>query len=153
MWICFPVKRIISSVAIADDYATNVSTYKKVLVPEIYKGIGLALYGTNSRLEYDLKLLPAQIKNIALQITGVERIFLSKQGDLCLRNGGASLVQHRPHAYQVINNRKMPVRAKYVLHGKFEVGFELAAYDHGKPVIIDPELCFRLYSEAVAAMS
>ncbi|HXR77418.1 MAG TPA: SBBP repeat-containing protein [Bryobacteraceae bacterium] len=124
-------------------WATDIPTYKKILVPDIYKGIDLVIYGTSSRLEYDLDLASgASPKNIALQVDGVQRITISKQGDLLLCNGGASIVQHRPRVYQVIQNHKMPVRAKYVLRGKFEVGFELAAYDHRKPVIIDPELSF-----------
>jgi hypothetical protein len=124
-------------------WKTNIPTYRKIVVPEIYKEIDLAVYGTNSQLEYDLMLAPgANANSIVLQFKGVHQISVSKQGDLWLRNGSASLMQHRPRAYQVIHHHKTPIEAKYVLRGTFEVGFELAGYDCRQPVIIDPELSF-----------
>jgi hypothetical protein len=124
-------------------WASGIPTYKKVLIPKIYKGVDLVVYGTNAQLEYDLNLAPgANLQDIILQFSGIQRMTISKEGNLILQDGDASLVQHQPHAYQLIGDRKTPVRAKYVLRGRFAVGFELADYDRSKPVTIDPELSF-----------
>ena len=60
---------------------------------------------------------------------------------------GGELRFHRPVVYQNAGSGpRTLVDGRFVLHtSKVEVGFEVAAYDRGRPLIIDPVLAYSTY--------
>jgi len=66
---------------------------------------------------------------------------VDSQGDLVLRLSNGELRQHKPLVYQNIDGQRKNVDARFVIAGR-EVGFEVAAYDKSRTLVIDPTLVY-----------
>jgi len=55
------------------------------------------------------------------------------------------VVQRAPIIYQEIDGARRTISGRYVLEGKTQVGFQVAAYDRTKPLVIDPVLVYSTY--------
>ena len=128
-------------------WRTNVPTYRKVAYQEVYPGIDLVYYGTDQRqLEYDFIVAPgADPKAITLHFEGAESIELDAQGNLLLHLSEGKVRVRKPDIYQKGAGAQQEISGTFVLEGKNGVGFEVAAYDVDKPLIIDPVLVYSTY--------
>ncbi len=135
---------------------TDIPTYARVKYSGVYPGVDLVYYGDQGgKLEYDFVVAPgADPSAIALGVADQYRLPLriTAQGDLVvkLREGEASF--HKPMVYQKkpgtgdsdIENRQS-VEGHYLLDAQDHVHFQLGAYDHKRPLIIDPILAYATY--------
>ena len=129
-----------------DKWRTNVPHYAKVQYEDVYPGVDLVYYGNQRQLEYDLVVGPgADPDAITLSFEGVERLRIDAQGDLLLETPDGEIRQHKPLVYQEVDGVRRQIAGFYVLHGGHQVGFEVAAYDAGQPLIIDPMLVYSTY--------
>src|SRR5258706_230791 len=120
-------------------WRTDVPTYAKVRYRAIYPGIDLVYYGNQRQLEYDFIVAPgADPKKIALGFKGADKLEIDAKGDLVLRAAGGEVRQHKPVVYQEIDGIRQEIDGGYVRKGANRVGFQLAAYDTSRPLIIDP---------------
>jgi Bacterial Ig-like domain (group 3)/Beta-propeller repeat len=120
-------------------WRTNVPTYGKVKYEGIYSGIDLVYYGNQRQLEYDFIVSPgADPHRIAFDISGAKRIRRDGKGDLVFKVGDDEMRWHKPVAYQEKGGTRQEIAAHYAITDKNRVGFELAKYDVGKPLYIDP---------------
>jgi uncharacterized protein (TIGR03437 family) len=120
-------------------WRTNVPNYARIRYADVYPGIDMLCYGQGRRLEYDLIVAPgADPRRIELAWEGNARIRLNAEGDVVLATRLGEIVQKRPRVYQESGDRRVPVAAGYALHGEKRVTFDLAAYDHSLPLVIDP---------------
>ena len=127
-------------------WRTNVPTYARVQYKDVYPGVDLVYYGNQRQLEYDLIVAPgADPGAITLSFEGVERLRIDAQGDLVLDTSGGEIRQHKPLVYQEVDGVQREISGAYVLNGGRQVGFEVAAYDASKPLIIDPVLSYSTY--------
>jgi len=145
---------------------TNVPTYAKVKYEDVYPGVDLVYYGNQGQLEYDFVVAPGvDPGHIVLDVVaeGVNpstepnsgqrgerrrsRLDIDDNGDLLVGTAGGEVVFHKPVVYQRIedNGRRRTVDSHYVLKDDREVTFELASYDHRKPLVIDPVLTYSTY--------
>jgi hypothetical protein len=123
---------------------SGIPTYGKVSYAGIYPGIDLVFYGNQSQLEYDFVIAPhADAAQIAWEIDGA-KLAVDGDGNLELNaaNGPASF--KKPVIYQTDGDTKLPVQGHYVVAGN-KVSFALGAYDHSKPLVIDPILSYLTY--------
>jgi hypothetical protein len=58
---------------------------------------------------------------------------------------GRRIHQTRPSIYQELNGRRREISGGYTLKGGHRVGFHVAPYDRGRPLIIDPVLVYSTY--------
>jgi len=127
-------------------WRSNVPTYAKVKYRDIYPGVDLVYYSNQRQLEYDFIVAPgADPHSVALSFTGLQRLSLDDQGALVLRENGRVVQFGKPGIYQKIDGERREIPGGYVLRNAHEVGFELAAYDATKPLIIDPTLSYSTY--------
>jgi hypothetical protein len=120
-------------------WRTNVQTYSKVKYEGIYSGIDLIFYGNQRQLEYDFIVAPGvDPHRIAFDISGAKQIRKDEQGDLVFKTGEGEIRWHKPVAYQEKDGTRQLVAACYAITDKNRVGFELAKYDAGRPLYIDP---------------
>ena len=127
-------------------WRTNVPTYGKVEYRNIYPGIDLLYYGNQQQLEYDLVVAPGADAGAArLGISGAGKIKIDSGGDLVLDTSGGTVYLRKPIAYQQTANGRQSVEARYALGGAGQVAFEIGAYDHAKPLVIDPVLIYSTY--------
>ena len=136
-------------------WRTNVPTYTKVQYHEVYPGVDLVYYGNQRQLEYDFVVAPgADPTAIRLAFAGAENIEMDAHGDLVLHAPGGHVRLHKPLVYQEVDGVKQVISGNYILlepetpaprSPSPRVGFQVAAYDMSKPLIIDPVLSYSTY--------
>jgi hypothetical protein len=120
-------------------WRTNLPTYAKVKYEGIYSGIDLVYYGNQRQLEYDFIVAPgADPRRIQFDVRGAKRIRRDAHGELVLKIGEGEIRWHKPVVYQEKNGTRQLVAARYLITAANRVGFELAKYDVGRPLYIDP---------------
>jgi aldose sugar dehydrogenase len=130
----------------AENWHTDVPTFRKVVYEGIYPGIDLAFYGNQKRIEYDLEIAPgADPRAIRLAFDRGVRPRISADGDLILRSKDISVVERKPLIYQNVNGARRTVEGHYALLRHREVAFEIGEYDRTKPLVIDPTLVYSTY--------
>ena len=124
-------------------WRSNIPSYAKVKYGDIYPGVDLVCYGNQRQLEYDFVIAPgADVGRIRLAFEGAEEMRIDTGGDLVFRIAGTELRQHKPAVYQEVDGRKHFLPGRYVLRGRRAVGFEVAAYERDKALVIDPVLAY-----------
>jgi hypothetical protein len=140
----------------------NISTFAKVRYKNVYPGIDLIYHGNRSQLEYDFVAAPgADVSTITMAVGALHAIEeksetasdittrIDSDGNLILDAQHGQIVLHKPVAYQNPDSHKPTsktyVDARYVVKGKNQIGFEVAAYDATEALIIDPILSYSTY--------
>jgi uncharacterized repeat protein (TIGR01451 family) len=134
---------------------THVPNYARVQYEGIYPGVDLVYYGHQRQLEYDFVVAPgANPKSIRLAFEGAGQMKVGTEGDLVLSGEGGELRFQKPVVYQLTGGRDRTqtsegvrtfIDGRYLLEGKSQVSFYLAAYDRSKPLVIDPVLSYSTY--------
>jgi len=125
---------------------TDVPTFRRVVYDELYPGIDLSFYGNQKQIEYDFEVAPgADPSAIRLAFDRGVHPGISAKGDLVLKTKGVELIQRKPIVHQTINGQRRTIAGSYQLLPNREVGFEVAEYDHGQPLVIDPTLVYSTY--------
>lgn len=140
------------------NWQTNVANYAKVRYEDVYPGVDLVYYGNQGQLEYDFVVAAgADPQAIAMSFTGARRTRVDAQsGDLVLKAGRQEVRFHKPVVYQVDSTVDSPnepratagkhfIEAHYVVDAHHRMTFQLAPYDHGKALVIDPTLSYSTY--------
>ena len=138
-----------------EKWKTNIPTYSKVHYHDVYPEIDLTYYGNQGQLEFDFIVAPgADPTVIRLAFEGLDDthgktpLRIDGQGNLLLRSAEGELRLHTPQIYQEIDAMRVPVRGQFklltsapdTLASPPAVGFEVAAYDTSRSLIIDPVL-------------
>src|SRR5436309_965995 len=127
-------------------WRTNIPTYAKVEYRDVYPGVNLVYYGKQQQLEYDFVVSPgADPRAITLAFEGVDSMAIDALGDLVLRADGSEVRLRKPFVYQDHDGQRVVIPTWYVLKSERQVGFEVAAYDTHKPLVIDPTLAYSTY--------
>jgi hypothetical protein len=127
-------------------WKTNIPNYAKVKYSAVYPGVDLVFYGNQGQMEYDFTVAPgADPRLIALGFEGTTALRVDEVGDLILRTNAGEIRQGRPVVYQQIDGAKRIIPASYLVKGKNQVAFQIANYDRGKPLVIDPTLAFSTF--------
>ncbi len=149
-----------SSYFIGDDpkkWQSGIPNFARVRYRSVYPGVDLIFYGNPGQVECDFVVSPgADPRKINLGLEGMapaERGFrITPEGDLLLRAEGGEVRFRRPVVYQdtaasgagTAQSRHY-IDARYVLSGRDRIGFEIAAYDTRRPLVIDPVLSYSTY--------
>jgi Beta-propeller repeat len=130
-------------------WRVNIPHYSKVHYQGVYPGIDLVYYGNQQRLEYDFVVAPGgDPRAILLRFAGTaaergrDPLKIDGNGDLVMQTDGGEIRQRKAAVFQEINGISRPVFSRYVLRGKYEVGFDLGPYDASRPLVIDPVLSY-----------
>src|SRR5579859_458116 len=157
-----------------EKWRTNVANYARVKYENVYPGIDLLYYGKQRKLEYDFVVAPgADPQAIRMSIQGAASVSIEpREGSLLVQADHGMLRFHKPVVYQEkqlrvdrsqltarneirdskfetphssqITKRKF-LDGRYILTANNRVAFKVAAYDHTKPLIIDPVLSYSTY--------
>ncbi len=119
-------------------WRTNIRTYSRVALRDVYPGIDLIFHGSEQHIEYDWMVAPgADPARIRVRWEGIDKINRNSNGDLSLT---AALVQQKPLARQ----GDTQIESRYVVHGR-EVAFDLSSYDRSRPLVIDPVIVYSTF--------
>lgn len=126
-------------------WRANVPQYRKVLESNVYPGVDLVYYGTAGKLEYDFDVAPgADPSAIQLAFHGAANPSIDVQGELVVHSANGEVRLRKPVAYQEFSGSRQPVAVGYTLSGQ-NVAFQVAEYDHRRPLVIDPILIYSTY--------
>jgi YD repeat-containing protein len=125
-------------------WVADVPAFAEVDYAGLYPGVDAHFRSTNGRqLEYDFVVAPgASPSVIRLGWQGLQSVQMDGQGNLLLATAGGTVVQQAPALYQVVNGVRQPVSGQHVLLGGGQAGFQVGAYDHSRPLVIDPAISY-----------
>jgi len=133
-----------------DNWITNVPTYEKVEIRDVYSGVDAVYYGNQSHFEYDFIVKPGASPDVIdLSFKGASKLALSDDGELLVSMDSGELRQSRPYVYQIVDGRQTQVMGSYVLRGTLRVGFDVEGYDRSKPLVIDPQLVYSTFTGTI----
>ncbi len=122
-------------------WQSDVPNYGKLFAKNVYPGIDLAYYGTNSQLEHDFIVAPGvDYRQIAFGFTGQDELSLDDNGNLVLKAGEDTLTLNAPVTYQIDTNSKHTIPSNFELNDGTVTIAVADTYDPAKPLIIDPVL-------------
>lgn len=125
---------------------TDVATYARVEIGDLYPGIDAVFYGNAQRLEYDLVVAPgADPSRIRLKIEGITGMELVENGGLRLDTRHGTMTLHRPVAYQERDGGREHVDSAYAIDGANVVAIRVGAYDTSRRLVIDPVVSYSTY--------
>jgi uncharacterized protein (TIGR03437 family) len=115
----------------------GVANYGMIRYREVYPGVDLLFYGSGKQWEYDFIVAPgADPKRIRMRLEGSGKLKINASGDLVLGDG--TFQQHRPRLRQGGEE----IKGSFRLNPDHTVSFEVAAYDHSRPLVIDPVIVY-----------
>ena len=129
-----------------EKWATDVRSYDRVKIPEIYQGIDVQ-FGTNQTyLKYDFIVSPnADPNQIAVRFNGQDKLFL-EEGSLIAKTSVGDFVEAEPFAYQMdASGSVIRVACEFVLEKEVLSYHFPDGYDTSLELIIDPEISFSSY--------
>jgi Beta-propeller repeat len=124
----------------------NAPQFGRVLYREIYRGVDLAFYGKQGKLEYDFDVAPgADPGQIQLDLAGADKLHVAENGDLVLTKNEREFRFQAPHIYQNSSAGPQNVSGAFVLSANNRVSFQVGDYDRTRTLVIDPVLTFSSY--------
>jgi len=127
-------------------WRTNVPLFSRVQYRNVYPGVDLVYYGNQNQLENDFIVAPgADPQSITLSFTGAKKLSFDSQGNLVLAAKESEVRLEKPRLYQEIDGVRREISGGYVFKNAHEVRFQIAAYDHSHPLIVDPVLSYSTY--------
>ena len=135
----------------------GIETYGRVRASDVYPGVDIVYYGTPNTLEYDLVASPgADTSGIKFAIEGEATTVVDRDGNLAIATAAGLMTIHKPLVYQQSRDgSRITVGGRFELAGgerivrgvpHREVTIQLAAYDHSRPLVIDPAIDQVIYS-------
>jgi len=126
-------------------WRSGIETYGRVRYAGVYPGVDLVYYGSQRQLEYDFVVAPGgSAKAIRLALTG-GRLSLDPEGNLAVTGKSGKVFFRKPLIYQEAAGERRAVEGGFALAGRDTVRFRVGAYDHSKPLVIDPVLTYATY--------
>jgi hypothetical protein len=133
------------------NFHTNVPTYARVKVANVYPGVDVIHYGTRGALEYDIIAAPgADTSKIKFAIEGPAKTTADKDGNILIATSAGTVMIRKPVIYQErADGNRVSVKGSFELSKngtienrvpRREVAIRLAAYDHSLPLVIDPPI-------------
>ena len=127
-------------------WAGHCRIFTAVNFKDFYKDIDIRYYSDNGNLKYDLIVKPgADISKIALQISGAEKLYINKYGNLAIKTSVGEVYEAKPYCYQLSQTGRNKIDAKFELKDNI-LRFKLSGYDKKLALIIDPALIFSTFA-------
>src|SRR5215212_1091428 len=129
-----------------DRWRTGMPTFRQVHYDNVWQGVDMVWYGTQSELEYDFVVNPgSDVSQVRLSFEGAGEMQIDESGNLVMNSSGEEVVHRAPVLYQQVQRERVVVPGRFVLKGTDEIGFEVGNYDRSKPLVIDPVLIYSSY--------
>jgi len=129
----------------ARSWRTGIPTYARLIRRGVYPGIDVQYRASDTGIEYDLLVSrDADARRIRLHFDGAEKLSISKEGDLQVRNGSKTIIHRLPTVFQQDASRT-PVAAHYRILSRSDVAIEIDQHDPAQSLVIDPAIVYSTY--------
>ena len=120
-------------------FVSDVPTFERVTLKDVYQGIDLVFRADDVRAEYDFVVAPrADPALIVVEFDGADSVSIDDAGRLVMQVGRNELVTAPPIAYQMVGLQRQSVEVAFLLKANGHFGFQVGEYDAGRSLIIDP---------------
>jgi len=134
-----------------DKWQSRVSAFEEVWYRDIYEGIDLRIYASDSNIKYDFVVHPGADPNqILLEYIGIENLCV-KNEELYINTAVNQVTETAPYTFQETKRGKKTVENSYRLEGNL-LSFDLGSYNPKNKLVIDPELLIATYSGSFARL-
>ncbi len=124
--------------------------FRQVRYKGLYNGVDLTLYEQAGKLKYDLHVAPGtSLDQIKIRYKGATKLSL-QDGNLQVETSVGDVKEHKPVAYQMVQNRRVEVKCLYQLSGQ-TVTFQFPdGFDNRYTLVIDPVVEFSSFTGSIA---
>jgi len=140
----------------AKKWHRDVPTFARVEYRNIYPGVDLIYHGSRTGLEFDFVAAPgADISKIRFAVEGRASPTLTRDGDLLIRSAAGAVTMAHPVIYQEnADGTRSRVQGAFAMAKADtleagiphrEVMIQVAAYDHSRKLVIDPQIFYSTY--------
>ncbi len=128
-----------------DTWRHGVANFAGVNASNVYPGIDLRYYGTNSQLEHDFIVAPGvDYRQIAFSFSGQDALAIDNDGNLVLTTGSDTFRVNAPVTYQTNGAATHTVPSRFELNNN-TVTVAVGDYDRSQPLVIDPSFYYSTY--------
>lgn len=131
-------------------WVSNVYACNEVRYLSLYNGIDLHLYENNATLKYDVLVQPgAHAEDFIVEYEGHDRVYIQND-QLIIETSLGNIIEGKPKAYQIIDDKKTEVECYYQLDGNQMHFVFPTGYDTSAVLVIDPDLTFSTFTGSSA---
>ncbi|MDD3071945.1 MAG: hypothetical protein PHX88_12215 [Methanoculleus horonobensis] len=129
----------------SSQWLRDIPVYSEIVYEDLYPGIDLAYSETDGRLKREFRVSPgADPSQIELRYEGERAPYVDGDGVLRFASPAGEMLESPLVCWQVVNGERVERIATYVVDDE-SVRIEVAEYDAGYVLIIDPELVYSSY--------
>lgn len=130
-------------------WASNIKAYSEITYNQIYNNIDWKIYSQEGNIKHDFIVKKGgKVEDISLEYIGLNDIYIKKH-NLVLCTSIGEIIELRPMVYQIINEEKIVIDAKFILDGSI-IKYQIDQYNKDYELIIDPMLIFSTYTGSTA---
>ena len=133
------------------NWKSKVYNYSTVVMKDFYPSIDLRLDGSQGEFKYSFELAPGiDPQQISIEFNGQDRIQIDPTGKIILGNRFGEVIEGRPHAWTINENKKTEVTIEYInLNNTIQFAFP-EGYNESDSLVIDPSLTFSTFTGSTA---
>jgi hypothetical protein len=133
---------LLAALVVTASAAAICSLPAKEFSHDVYPGVDLAAYMANDgAFEYDWVVRPGgDASAIRMHFPLANAVRVGANGDLIVTIGRLKIRHSRPIIYQEVGGARRSIDGRFVIVGDKSAGFEVAGYDHGRTLVIDPQI-------------
>lgn len=121
---------------------TGVRSFRKIVLENVYDGIDWVIYNNGSFLEHDFVVKPGIDPSIIrFVINGADDVSISANGELLIATRLGYIKEDAPVSF----SNGDTVTTKYHSYKDDSFGFDLASYNTGEELVIDPSVIWSTY--------
>ncbi len=130
----------------SSQWIIGVKSYSLITYRGVWRGVDLRVYGLGRNLEQEFLVAPgASPDAIQMGFSGAQGMRIARDGSLVVDTAAGPMRELPPFAYQHVDGKRVAVATHFKLDGENRVGFTVASYQHGRPLVIDPPVLYATY--------
>jgi Beta-propeller repeat len=124
-------------------WQSGVALYEQIAYRELWPGVD-AMYTTSSQyFKSEFRVAKGHDAGVIRWSYGPNSILrVEKDGSLAVRQGEDTVYEAAPEVYQMIADKRVPVRGEYQVSAEGIASFRLGEYDRERELVIDPVITF-----------
>ena len=127
------------------EWKINLPSWNAVAYRGIFPGIDLLYTASRDAFKSEFIVAPgSDPAAIRLRYDGAS-VHLDRGGALVMPSNAGEFRENAPVFYQEIDGRRVSVEGSFRMERDGTVGFQVGAYDHKRPLVIDPVLTYSTY--------
>lgn len=128
-------------------WAGRVKAFMEVGYSSLYPGIDMKVSSKEQSVKYVYEVAEnADVNLLKINFEGADGLGIDEEGNLKIKTAVGDVADLKPYAYQLINQKEVPVACNFVLKGNVLSYVFPDGYNKNERLFIDPTLVFSTYS-------